>query len=83
MGTDETALISILAHRNVAQRKLVRLAYEEIYKEDLIQQFKSELSGSFEVKIIQFTALVFYICETVQDEITSSMSFSSSHTWMA
>ncbi|KAK7329631.1 hypothetical protein VNO77_23802 [Canavalia gladiata] len=46
-GTDETALISILAHRNVAQRKLVRLAYEEIYHEDLIKQLKSELSGSF------------------------------------
>jgi len=59
LGTDEAALISILAHRNVAERKLVREAYEEIYHEDLIQQLKSELSGSFQVKILQFIALVF------------------------
>ncbi|XP_061370450.1 annexin D8 [Gastrolobium bilobum] len=55
LGTDETALISILAHRNVAQRKLVRLAYEDIYHEDLIQQLKSELSGSFESAISYWT----------------------------
>ncbi|KAG4946172.1 hypothetical protein AAZX31_15G129400 [Glycine max] len=55
LGTDETALISILAHRNVAQRKLVRMAYEELYQEDLIQQFKSELSGSFERAICNWT----------------------------
>lgn len=63
LGTDETALISILAHRNVAQRKLVRMAYEELYQEDLIQQFKSELSGSFEVKTLQFIAIVLHICK--------------------
>lgn len=50
LGTNETELISTLAHRNEAQRKLVRLAYEEIYHQDLIQQLKSELSGNFEVK---------------------------------
>ncbi|XP_020230830.1 annexin D8 [Cajanus cajan] len=55
LGTDETTLISILAHRDVAQRKLVRLAYEEIYHEDLIQQLKSELSGSFQRAICDWT----------------------------
>jgi hypothetical protein len=50
-GTDEGALISILGHRNANQRKLIGLAYEEIYQEDLIQQLKSELSGDFEVYI--------------------------------
>jgi len=59
LGTDEATLISILAHRNVSERKLVREAYEEIYHEDLIQQLKSELSGSFQVKILQFISLVF------------------------
>lgn len=52
LGTNETELISTLAHRNEAQRKLVRLAYEEIYHQDLIQQLKFELSGNFEVKKI-------------------------------
>ncbi|KAL2341602.1 hypothetical protein Fmac_009542 [Flemingia macrophylla] len=55
LGTDETTLISILAHRDVAQRKLVRQAYEQIYQEDLIQQLKSELSGSFERAICDWT----------------------------
>ncbi|KAJ1420852.1 Annexin [Sesbania bispinosa] len=55
LGTDETALVSILAHRNEAQRKLARLAYEEIYHQDLIQQLKSELSGNFERAICYWT----------------------------
>ncbi|KAK7412852.1 hypothetical protein VNO78_04530 [Psophocarpus tetragonolobus] len=55
LGTDETVLISILAHRNVAQRKLVRLAYEDIFQENLIQQLRSELSGSFERAICNWT----------------------------
>lgn len=48
-GTDEKAIISILGHRNLFQRKLIRQAYQEIYHEDLIHQLKSELSGDFEV----------------------------------
>ncbi|CAN8236612.1 unnamed protein product [Cochlearia groenlandica] len=46
-GTDEKAIISILGHRNLFQRKLIRQAYQEIYHEDLIHQLKSELSGDF------------------------------------
>ncbi|KAL0736037.1 hypothetical protein Bca4012_012247 [Brassica carinata] len=47
-GTDEKAIISILGHRNLFQRKLIRQAYQEIYHEDLLHQLKSELSGDFE-----------------------------------
>lgn len=47
-GTDEKAIISILGHRNAAQRKQIRLAYQEIYLEDLTKQLKSELSGDLE-----------------------------------
>ncbi|XP_022148976.1 annexin D8 [Momordica charantia] len=54
-GTDEKAIISILGHRNATQRKLIRLAYEEIYNEDLINQLKSELSGDFERAICHWT----------------------------
>ncbi|XP_050274582.1 annexin D8 [Quercus robur] len=54
-GTDERALISILGHRNANQRKLIGLAYEEVYQEDLIQQLKCELSGDFERAICHWT----------------------------
>ncbi|KAJ8751139.1 hypothetical protein K2173_016320 [Erythroxylum novogranatense] len=54
-GTDEETIISILGHRNSFQRKLIRLAYEEIYQEDLIQQLNSELSGDFEKAICHWT----------------------------
>ncbi|CAM8878989.1 unnamed protein product [Rhodiola kirilowii] len=47
-GTDEEVIISILAHRTATQRKLIRLAYEEIYQQDLIDQLRCELSGDFE-----------------------------------
>ncbi|CAA7039851.1 unnamed protein product [Microthlaspi erraticum] len=47
-GTDEKGIISILGHRNLFQRKLIRQAYHEIYHEDLTHQLKSELSGDFE-----------------------------------
>lgn len=57
-GTNETVLISILANRNAAQRKLVRLAYQEVYHQDLIELLKSELSGNFEVKILQVITLI-------------------------
>ncbi|XP_040993365.1 annexin D8 [Juglans microcarpa x Juglans regia] len=54
-GTDEGAIIAILGHRNATQRKLIRLAYEEIYQEDLIKQLQSELSGDFERAICNWT----------------------------
>ncbi|CAK7330571.1 unnamed protein product [Dovyalis caffra] len=54
-GTDEKALISVLGNRNSFQRKLISLAYQEIYHEDLIHQLKSELSGDFERAICHWT----------------------------
>lgn len=51
-GTDEKALILVLAHRDAAQRKHIQLAYEEMYNENLIKRLESELTGHFEVLII-------------------------------
>lgn len=42
-------MTEILAHRGAAQRTQIRLAYEELYKEDLVKRLESELSGDFEV----------------------------------
>ncbi|XP_072997147.1 annexin-like protein RJ4 isoform X1 [Typha latifolia] len=47
-GTDEKAVIAILAHRDAAQRKEIMLAYEEKYNENFIKRLESELSGDFE-----------------------------------
>ncbi|KAH7860716.1 hypothetical protein Vadar_017142 [Vaccinium darrowii] len=47
-GTDEKTIIKILGHRNAVQRKQIRQTYEEIYQEDLIKRFESELHGDLE-----------------------------------
>ncbi|XP_066308370.1 annexin-like protein RJ4 [Miscanthus floridulus] len=47
-GTDEQAVISILAHRDATQRKQIALEYEHKYSESLIQRLQSELSGDLE-----------------------------------
>ncbi|KAF5203420.1 Annexin-like protein rj4 [Thalictrum thalictroides] len=47
-GTHEKALISVIWHRNTAQRQLIKQAYQELYNEDLIKRLESELTGDFE-----------------------------------
>ena len=51
-GTDEKAIICILGHRNAAQRKEIRVVYEQLHQEDLIKRLESELSGDFEVSLL-------------------------------
>ncbi|PRQ45014.1 putative annexin [Rosa chinensis] len=46
-GTDENAIISILAHRNARQRCSIRQTYTEKYGEDLFNELEKELSGDF------------------------------------
>lgn len=50
-GTNEGLIISILGHRNAAQRKLIRQAYAEAYGEDLLKALDKELSNDFEVRV--------------------------------
>lgn len=47
-GTNEGLIISILAHRNAAQRKVIRQSYAETYGEDLLKALDKELSNDFE-----------------------------------
>ncbi|KAK1277666.1 hypothetical protein QJS04_geneDACA016580 [Acorus gramineus] len=53
-GTDEKAVISVLAHRDATQRKQIRLAYEDLYKEDLLKRLESEISGDFEKAVFRW-----------------------------
>ncbi|KAI3781258.1 hypothetical protein L2E82_11267 [Cichorium intybus] len=54
-GTDETAVIQMLAHRNAIQRKIIRDTYHELYNESLIDSLHSELSGNFGTAVILWT----------------------------
>ncbi|KAF7829930.1 annexin D1 [Senna tora] len=52
-GTNEALIISILGHRNDAQRKLIRETYAETYGEDLLKALDKELTNDFEVSTQQ------------------------------
>lgn len=47
-GTNEELIISILAHRNAHQRKLIRETYKSAYGADLLKALDKELSSHFE-----------------------------------
>uniref|UniRef100_A0A3B4ZDH6 Annexin n=1 Tax=Stegastes partitus TaxID=144197 RepID=A0A3B4ZDH6_9TELE len=46
-GTNEAALIEVLAHRTIAQRQRIKEAYKQIVGKDLADDLSSELSGNF------------------------------------
>ncbi|KAG9139870.1 hypothetical protein Leryth_015246 [Lithospermum erythrorhizon] len=54
-GTNEDLIIEILAHRNAAQRKLIRDAYGAGYGEDLLKDLDAELSSDFQRAVLLFT----------------------------
>ncbi|KAK4264909.1 hypothetical protein QN277_026026 [Acacia crassicarpa] len=55
-GTNEDLIISILAHRNASQRKLISETYASTYGEDLLVSLDKELSSDFE-RIVMLWAL--------------------------
>ncbi|CAA2993098.1 annexin D1 [Olea europaea subsp. europaea] len=54
-GTNEDLIISILGHRNAAQRKLIRQVYAETYGEDLLKALDKELTNDFERLVLLWT----------------------------
>ncbi|XP_061427287.1 annexin A4-like isoform X1 [Lethenteron reissneri] len=52
LGTDEKTLTDVLTRRSNAQRQLIMKAYKTAYGRDLIDDIKSETSGSFERALV-------------------------------
>ncbi|TGZ63449.1 hypothetical protein CRM22_006904 [Opisthorchis felineus] len=52
VGTDEKAIIDVLAHRTADQRVQIVKKFKTAYGKDLIHELKSELTGHFEEVIV-------------------------------
>ena len=52
IGTDEAAIIKVIANRTNDQRQKIKLAYKTAYGRDLIADLKSELRGNFEDAVL-------------------------------
>ena len=66
LGTDEKAIIQIVANRTNAQRQAMIQSFKRQFNRDLIKDLKSELSGKFEDTIIAlFDDPITYDCKSL------------------
>ncbi|BAT73386.1 hypothetical protein LR48_Vigan01g026400 [Vigna angularis] len=75
-GTNEALIISILAHRNAVQRKLIREAYNVAYGEDLLKDLDKELSSDFERIVLLWTLDPAERDAFLANEATKKLTFS-------
>jgi len=51
-GTDEDAITKVVANRSNEQRQMLRAYYKQAFGKDLMDEFKSELSGNYEKVVL-------------------------------
>ena len=67
MGTDEKAIINVIANRSNSQRVEIKTKFKVLFGKDLIRDLKSELSGNFENTVVaMFEPSLDYDCRCLR-----------------